>query len=309
MMCRLSFYTGLVLLSYLQYDYDWKVISNTSKMASLAVNSLHVKCRNSLYPRTSDVQRFPVPDDKVNWNTPWPEYHPVAYTSPGISKKPWADPDNHDKNYAAIQFNKIDGILDRTSFTGLYGFSTDGLPLNPRGRTGITGRGVLGRWGPNHAADPIVTRWKTDKSGNRCLDSTTRRPILQFVSIRRKDSGEWAIPGGMVDAGENYTSTLKREFSEEALNSTTASPKELEEIIKRIYKGYVDDPRNTDNAWMETVAVNFHDDHGNCLALFPLTAGDDAEAVRWIDINSDLHLYANHHDFIKLIAELRNAQW
>uniref|UniRef100_A0A493TA46 Uncharacterized protein n=1 Tax=Anas platyrhynchos platyrhynchos TaxID=8840 RepID=A0A493TA46_ANAPP len=29
---------------------------------------------------------------------------------------------------------------------------------NPAGRTGLTGRGLLGRWGPNHAADPIVTR-------------------------------------------------------------------------------------------------------------------------------------------------------
>lgn len=29
-----------------------------------------------------------------------------------------------------------------------------------------------------------------------------------------------------------------------------------------MYKGYVDDPRNTDNAWMETVAVNFHDESG-----------------------------------------------
>ena len=29
-----------------------------------------------------------------------------------------------------------------------------------------------------------------------------------------------------------------------------------------MYAGYVDDPRNTDNAWMETVAVNFHDDAG-----------------------------------------------
>jgi len=30
----------------------------------------------------------------------------------------------------------------------------------------------------------------------------------------------------------------------------------------QVYKGYVDDPRNTDNAWMETVAVNFHDESG-----------------------------------------------
>jgi ADP-ribose pyrophosphatase len=35
-----------------------------------------------------------------------------------------------------------------------------GAPLNPYGRTGLTGRGLLGKWGPNHAADPIVTRWE-----------------------------------------------------------------------------------------------------------------------------------------------------
>lgn len=29
-----------------------------------------------------------------------------------------------------------------------------------------------------------------------------------------------------------------------------------------LYRGYVDDPRNTDNAWMETVVVNFHDNDG-----------------------------------------------
>lgn len=26
----------------------------------------------------------------------------------------------------------------------------------------------------------------------------------------------------------------------------------------QVYKGYVDDPRNTDNAWIETVAVSVH---------------------------------------------------
>ena len=35
----------------------------------------------------------------------------------------------------------------------------NGRPRNPIGRTGITGRGQLGKWGPNHAADPIVTRY------------------------------------------------------------------------------------------------------------------------------------------------------
>jgi ADP-ribose pyrophosphatase len=32
----------------------------------------------------------------------------------------------------------------------------------------------------------------------------------------------------------------------------------------------VDDPRNTDNAWMETVAVNFHDETGEEVGKFDL---------------------------------------
>lgn len=40
-----------------------------------------------------------------------------------------------------------------------------------------------------------------------------------MVAIQRLDNDMWAIPGGMVDPGEKATATLKREFTEEALNS------------------------------------------------------------------------------------------
>lgn len=32
-----------------------------------------------------------------------------------------------------------------------------------------------------------------------------------------------------------------------------------------MYKGYADDPRNTDNAWIETMAINYHDETGTYL--------------------------------------------
>ena len=37
-----------------------------------------------------------------------------------------------------------------------------GAPLNPKGRTGLRGRGPLGKWGPNLAADPVVTRYEPE---------------------------------------------------------------------------------------------------------------------------------------------------
>jgi ADP-ribose pyrophosphatase len=73
--------------------------------------------------------------------------------------------------------------------------------------------------------------------------------------------------------------------------------------------GYVDDPRNTDNAWMETVAVNFHDETGASVGRFPLSAGDDAGAVAWVDIHSNLMLYASHSEFIQQVALEKNAHW
>ncbi|CAL9693760.1 unnamed protein product [Knipowitschia caucasica] len=230
---------------------------------------LHVKSRCPLYPG-SKVKRCPVSDDKVVWNTPWPEYTPVCHTDPAVNKKPkWADPEI---GKFSPKFNALDGDVDRRSFEGNYRVESR-KPLNPRGRTGMAGRGLLGRWGPNHAADPIVTRWKVDAKGAKVQHAVSKRPILQFVSIKRKDCGEWAIPGGMVDPGEQVSLTLQREFSEEALNSLvipTGDKTKLHERITKlfkspgfeVYKGYVDDPRNTDNAWMETVAVNFHDESG-----------------------------------------------
>lgn len=67
-----------------------------------------------------------------------------------------------------------------------------------------------------------------------------------------------------------------------------------------IYAGYVDDPRNTDNAWMESVAMHFHDKDGHILGHLTLEAGDDAGAVRWLDLNHHLVLYASH---LSMVAE------
>ncbi|XP_019616862.1 PREDICTED: ADP-ribose pyrophosphatase, mitochondrial-like [Branchiostoma belcheri] len=218
----------------------------------------------------------------------------------------------------SVKWNQEDGKVNRVSFTGPYQI-VNGLPRNPIGRTGLTGRGLLGKWGPNHAADPIVTRWKISSSGQVEKHPTSGDPVLQFVAIKRGDTGEWAIPGGMVDVGENVSLTLKREFGEETMNSLLASPEEKKEIEnnlaklfshgEEVYKGYVDDPRNTDNAWMETVAVNFHDEDGNSVARFNLQAGDDANAVKWMDIGSELRLFASHKHFLKKVASNRKAHW
>lgn len=78
---------------------------------------------------------------------------------------------------------------------------------------------------------------------------------------------------------------------------------------REIYSGYVDDPRNTDNAWIEMTAYNFHDDTGELLNGMKFEAGDDAQNVRWLDINRNIVLYANHREMIANVATLHMAHW
>ena len=68
----------------------------------------------------------------------------------------------------------------------------NGRPMNIIGRTGLSGRGYLGKWGPNHAADPVVTKWQRDINGKKKSHPDDMKPILEFVSIQRKDTNEWA---------------------------------------------------------------------------------------------------------------------
>uniref|UniRef100_A0A8C5WI49 Nudix hydrolase 9 n=1 Tax=Leptobrachium leishanense TaxID=445787 RepID=A0A8C5WI49_9ANUR len=261
----------------------------SSSGSSPSAMAAHVKALTSPYPG-SQVKRWPVPPEKVSWSVEWPEYQPVEYTAPSVlAKPPWADLPLSTSGFCP-RFNALDGKVQRESFEGTYQVE-DSTPRNPAGRTGVTGRGLLGRWGPNHAADPIITRWKRDADGKAVSDPDSGKPVLQFVAIQRKDCGQWAIPGGMVDPGELVTATLRREFCEEALNSLEKdkgekdTEKKVQDLFSQepllVYKGYVDDPRNTDNSWMETQAVNYHDGTGRLLDLLPLEAGDDAGKVKW----------------------------
>ena len=277
--------------------------------------------------RSQDSRAYPercaVRDEQVPWTYPWPDYRPTRHTDKVVLENDidrkrngeggfgWADPADVQSVGSELRFRRTywkSGGFGRTSgktydlLQEVVEFDRNTkAPLNPRGRTGMAGRGLLGKWGPNHAADPIVTRWHEGK--------------LQMAAIKRSDNGQWAIPGGMVDAGETVSVTVKREFKEEAGNHLAGAEKvEFDRLVEElfqygepIYAGYVDDPRNTDNAWMETVAMHFHcsEELGRKLKL---RGGDDAKYASWLDIDPVrepryAELYASHRDWVDRIAE------
>lgn len=162
------------------------------------------------------------------------------------------------------------------------------LPFNPFGPTGIGGRGLLGKWGPNHAADPVVITYDTTRN------------VYQVLVIERKDKpGVYALPGGMQDENECISKTIVRELNEE-----TNVILNIDEAI-HIYSGYVNDPRNTDHAWLETCVYSFYlNNIQRTKLLDTMIAGDDAMSVTLIDIIGDnpdyINMYANHKDFVDM---------
>jgi hypothetical protein len=81
----------------------------SKRLVSMA-RFLHVKARKIEYQ--GGIKRFPVPDDKVDWRAPFPEYNPVDYTAPSVLAQPyWADFDirKPDFNGPRPNFNALDG--------------------------------------------------------------------------------------------------------------------------------------------------------------------------------------------------------
>ena len=150
----------------------------------------------------------------------------------------------------------------------------------------MVGRGLLGKWGANFAADPIVTF--TGKDG------------IYFLGVIRGDTGDLAIPGGMADHGETVGRTLQRELGEETAADVSNIPHEC------LFVGYVDDPRNTDNAWMETYAGHFHISEEMARAMnVQVLDSVETKAVGWHMLTTELlsKMYATHGELLRLAVD------
>ncbi|KHJ45320.1 hypothetical protein D918_04627, partial [Trichuris suis] len=171
-------------------------------------------------------------------------YTPPDYSRPNLTS---ADPD--ELNATNILFNQVDDGIDRRSVRGRYKV-VDFKPMNPAGRTGITGRGDLRRWGPNH----IV-----------CID--LRREIanetavykLQLQVEKKLSDGtiQMTIPCSYVDSPDSDmpVKALKPIIQELVRVNGRHRAREILDFmydrksLKRRY--YQPSLVNTDNAWIE----------------------------------------------------------
>ncbi|XP_022323165.2 transient receptor potential cation channel subfamily M member-like 2 isoform X2 [Crassostrea virginica] len=72
-----------------------------------------------------------------------------------------------------------------------------------------------------------------------------------------------------------------------------------------LYKGYLDDPRNTDNAWMEAEVWNFHYDIGD---NFELRMSEDI-GTTWKEVLPNVKLFGNEGAIIQEAAKIHDAYY
>jgi ADP-ribose pyrophosphatase YjhB (NUDIX family) len=155
----------------------------------------------------------------------------------------------------------------------------------PQYGTGRLGRGTLRRWGSNQSIDTIVTRrsqsptWDADGSG-----SNETHMGVQVAVVNRESDGCWALPGQFVSDLSDAVRALERQIEDHENQSrgdlqnhavrevfevsllrehSEELQAELDHLFRKsaqtvIYRGYVDDARNTDNAWVESSVFHVH---------------------------------------------------
>ena len=220
----------------------------------LVADDFHLKIRGGKpqsYPR-----RLRILIDEAPWAMPCPDYQPPYHVDPSVLKNDgtkktggWADPEDFTR------------VAPREFLEKAAHHDDEGRPLNPRGRTGIAGRGLFGRWGANRMVTAVVTR----------INHETHAPELLLGKL--EESGPLSLPRGFVTEGETVEAAIVH-----ALEQCTGQPPEKQGEI--IAEGYSYDERQTDHAWVELEAQHHYMDADSQPSALP-SSGAGIQDIEW----------------------------
>ncbi|KAM4731283.1 transient receptor potential cation channel subfamily M member 2 [Anableps anableps] len=163
---------------------------------------------------------------------------------------------------------------------------------NPGGRTGIRGRGALSHLGPNMNLDLVVTRWR---------DST--RSVMEFLAVLKHNLKSLALPGGPVDSMDHLPGNLKGILGKKLFEALNAKVSEG----TKVSEGYVDDCRNTDNAWVETTVLNIHLDRTSQVMVdINNMVVSSHSYLQWQELSGRAALASSQKRSLQQVAELYN---
>ncbi|XP_028292480.1 transient receptor potential cation channel subfamily M member 2 isoform X2 [Gouania willdenowi] len=166
---------------------------------------------------------------------------------------------------------------------------------NPGGRTGIRGQGSLPKLGPNLNLEVVLTRWQDSE-----------RSVLEYLAVWDDSRGTLVLPNGPVNSADKLPKTVKKTLGKklyELMNTL------LSEGTK-VFEGYVDDSRNTDNAWVESTLLNIHLTRTSHVMddIDSMVVGSDG-ALQWREVCGKTRLRSNQRDSLRLVAALHNRKF
>ncbi len=195
-------------------------------------------------------ERQPVGEYQVAWELPFADYKPSYYVAPEVLESDCADPKE--------------------------------MPLNPKGRTGLAGRGILEKWGPNEAIHQVITR-NHPETGR-----------LEMLMLKQENAGQKELLNVLMPDNMKVAGAITREFKE------GANKLQCLDNMTVLYSGYLDDPRNTDNAWVKTTSRHLHLPQEMISREAKRSVEEGELETEWVEITPELNLCTSHKNLVEL---------
>jgi ADP-ribose pyrophosphatase len=225
----------------------------------LVADDFHLRIRAERPASYPPRQRISI--DEGPWVLESPDYDPPYYVDETVlandsskSTDGWAEPED------------VALIGDELASREAKHRDELGRPLNPRGRTGIAGRGLLGSWGANLSVAAVVIR-------------RNRSRELEILLGQSEDDTELEMAKGFVHPGETSEACLQRVLEAETDWAPETVPDEV------IFEGFTYDQRQTDHAWVESRVYLL--DAGNLGAPESFNPGGDFDEVKWWPLTAE----------------------
>jgi ADP-ribose pyrophosphatase len=217
----------------------------------LVQDDFNLRIRAERPPSYPPRQRISI--DESPWVLDCEEYDPPYFVAPSVlaagrdvDPAGWADPEDPDEELLAQRPARFRD--DR------------GRPLNPRGRTGIAGRGLLGLWGANASVMAVVLR-TSEVTGD-----------LEVLLGTREEGARVELPQGFLLLDEDPQEGLARVLR----TDTGWEPDAPADLVS---EGYAYDARQTDHAWVEVRAFVVDAEEGGAPDV--LEPGGDFDELSW----------------------------
>ncbi|XP_018652237.1 putative transient receptor potential cation channel,subfamily m, member [Schistosoma mansoni] len=292
--------------------------------------------------------RMNVPHDKINWKIPYDTYRTFTVTDDRIALPYPELEDGPEVSPQTLPYNSYDIVkgVSRMSLRGrvrivrqtdhitdprttnvtsktaptkatakLSEYIPVGYPLNPCGRTGLTGKGLLPHWGPNHCIIIAITRPDPD---HRFYESL---PLIQVGLLQNNQ--QLCLPWYLTDHREDCdfqdcSANVIRAFIQRRLMNLFEDKHHQQSMLTSLraasvsiaYTGYVTDHLNADHAWIEGVLFNIHENEEHPFQqefLQVFLESETTEQAVWMNIGRLTGIRSSHDELLARIALHRGA--